>query len=85
LKVVIYWGLSIELFVVGPAEMALPWGNPLSEIPVLKKSMKICCPEEKEDCMIQHGRLSVKVHLNIATAGSTFVEPELVRHDEDRK
>jgi len=36
LNVVFNWGLSIELFVVGPAEIALPWGNPLSEIPVLK-------------------------------------------------
>jgi len=49
---VIYWGLSIELFVVGPTEMALPWGNPFSKIPVLKKSMEICSPEEKESYMI---------------------------------
>ena len=78
LNVVFNWGLSIELFVVGPAEIVLPWCNPLSEIPVLKKSIKICSPEEKEDYMIQHGRLSVKVHLNIAAASSIFVEPELV-------
>jgi len=64
--------------VVGPAEIVLPWCNPFTKIPVLKKSMKICSPEEKEDCMIEHGRLSVKVHLNIAAAGSIFVEPELV-------
>ena len=70
---------------VGPAEIVLPWGSPLSEIPVLKKSIKICSPEEKEDYMIQHGRLSVKVHLNIAATGSIFVEPELICHDEDRK
>ena len=70
---------------VGPAEIVLPRCNPLSEIPVLKKSMKICSSEEKEDCMIQYGRLSVKVHLNIAAAGSVFVEPELICHDEDRK
>ena len=78
LNVAFNGGLSIELFVVGPAEIALPWGNPLAKIPVLNKSMKICSPEEKEDCMVEEGRLSIKMHLNIAAAGSIFMEPELV-------
>jgi len=70
--------------VVGPAEIVLPWGSPLSEIPVLKKSMKICSSEEKEDCMVGEGRLWFQMHLNIAAAGSIFVEPELICHDKDR-
>jgi len=70
--------------VVGPAEIALPWGNPFTKIPVLKKSMEICSPEDKKDCMVGEGRLCFQMHLNIAAAGFIFVEPELVRHDEDR-
>ena len=46
--------------------------------------MNICSPEEKEDCMVEEGWLSVQMHLNIAPTYSIFVEPELVGHDEDR-